>query len=158
LKVRGKKGVHHTKEQFRLALVRTGGLVSHAAKLLGCTTKTIYNALHRWPELAEVIREARDNSVDDAEHCLRSLLSDGNLGAAIFTLKTLGKSRGYVERLLVQAQPVDVAALMLEAEESVRNETRIDSCGLKALGPASEPCAARVVPDSGRGEPGGFGE
>ena len=45
-----------------------------------------------------VYDEERETLIDFAENQLFQQVKDGNITAIIFTLKTIGKSRGYVER------------------------------------------------------------
>ena len=80
------------------ALTAAGGLVTSAAKRLGCAPKTVYRYIERFPALKDVLGEARESSVDLAESKLMEAINAGNLTAIIFFLKTQGKSRGYSER------------------------------------------------------------
>lgn len=85
-------------EQIIQALRDTNGLVSLAAKKLGCVPQTIYNRAKKSQTIQQAIDESREELVDYAELALRSALLSKEPWAVQFTLKTLGKSRGYVER------------------------------------------------------------
>jgi transposase-like protein len=80
--------------------VRTaGGLVSVAARQLGCADQTIYNYRDRHSEVREAIELERERLVDAAESVIRHAVEvEHNLSAAFFVLKTLGRGRGFVER------------------------------------------------------------
>jgi transposase len=73
-------------------------VVTDAARRLGCGRTTLYRFLERHPELRQAIEDGRNRLVDLAEKRLADLVAEGHPSAVIFTLKTLGKHRGYIER------------------------------------------------------------
>ncbi|NJL06350.1 MAG: hypothetical protein HC911_15875 [Chloroflexaceae bacterium] len=79
-------------------LRETHGNVHQAANRLGVHRNTIHKRLAADPELREVAKTERDQLVDLAEGKLADLIEQGNIAAIIFTLKTLGRSRGWSER------------------------------------------------------------
>ncbi len=91
-------GRRYTIDEIADALKATNGLVSLAAKRLGCAASTIYKRLQKSPTLREVQRQARAELVDLAEAKLRQAILDGQPWAIGLVLKTLGKERGYTER------------------------------------------------------------
>ena len=48
------------------------------------------------PKIREAIDNARGLLVDEAEAALAKLVEAGDMTAVVFTLKTIGKGRGYV--------------------------------------------------------------
>ena len=80
------------------ALRSTNGLVSLAAKRLGCAPQTIYTRRDKVHAVAQVIDDCRDELVDLGELALRKAVLAGEPWAVSLVLKTLGKERGYVER------------------------------------------------------------
>jgi hypothetical protein len=88
----------YTSDQIIQALKDTNGLVSLAAKRLKCSPQTIYNRAKEVQSVQRAIEEARDELVDYAELALRSAVIGKEPWAVQFALKTLGKSRGYIER------------------------------------------------------------
>lgn len=90
---------HLTKEQVIEALQFNNGLISLAAKNLGVTPQCIYKWRDKDADVRQTILDARSEIVDAAEHGLRCAVLRGDNWAICFTLKTLGKDRGYVERL-----------------------------------------------------------
>jgi hypothetical protein len=94
------------------ALKQSRGLISAAARAIGCSHQTIRNYIDRYPEVAEAVIEQREHLVDMAELQLWNRIHEGDTTAIIFTLKTLGKDRGYVEK----AQ-VDVGGQLNHAHE-----------------------------------------
>jgi len=86
-------------DQFLIdALMACHGLVTKAAELIGCSASTIYDRMNKSPEVAAAITKMRDIRVDEAEFQLDLALKRGEPWATSLVLKTLGKSRGYVER------------------------------------------------------------
>ena len=88
----------YTIEQIKDAITKAGGFISIACKSLGCTRKTIYNYLDKYPELKEQVSDIREHYLDIAEASLIQKVKDGNTPELIFYLKTQGKKRGYTER------------------------------------------------------------
>lgn len=95
---RGGKPHKYTVEQVVAALERNAGMVYMAARALGCNAQTIYNYRDKFPQVAEAIENARGEMIDTAELALKRAVLDGEGWAVCFLLKTIGKSRGYVER------------------------------------------------------------
>jgi hypothetical protein len=80
------------------ALNLTNGMIYLAAKKLGCSPVTIYNYAKRYPTVQQAIDDNRGAFVDMAELALAKAVQDGEGWAVCFTLKTIGKGRGYIER------------------------------------------------------------
>ena len=74
------------------------GNLSAAARYLGCSRNTIARYIENYPTVKAVYDEERETLIDFAENQLFKQVQEGNITAIIFTLKTIGKSRGYVER------------------------------------------------------------
>ena len=91
-------GSHLTAEAVIAALVETKGLVASAARKLGCKRQTIYNWAKRNKQVRETIDAQRAQFVDAAELALMTAVAKGEPWAVKFTLSTLGKDRGYVQR------------------------------------------------------------
>jgi len=93
-------------ETLASAINEANGVISEAARLLGCTPKTIYNYRDEFEEVAQAIEDARDNydcdTGDLAESKLRALIEEGNWPAIKFALSTKFKSRGYTEKTEIE--------------------------------------------------------
>ena len=74
------------------------GNVSNVAQRLKVTRATVYSYMDRWKTVEDAIMDERNSFLDLCENKLASEVNKGNITAIIFTLKTIGKSRGYVER------------------------------------------------------------
>ena len=90
---------HYKNVEIVEALKATGGLVYMAARKLGCNPSTINKRAKTSPEIQAAIDNARGDMLDMAEHELKKAVRGGDMTAIIFTLKTIGKHRGYVERI-----------------------------------------------------------
>jgi hypothetical protein len=88
----------YTVDQVTRALKNSRGLVSPAARALGCSAQTVRNYVKRHPTVAQAKEDEREKLIDTAEAHLYQQIINGNIVAILFTLKTVGKSRGYVER------------------------------------------------------------
>jgi hypothetical protein len=78
----------YTPAMIERALRLSHGLVSHAAARLHCQSSTLHRAIRKNKHLHGVL----------AEDGLIKLARQGNVAALIFPCKTLGQSRGFVER------------------------------------------------------------
>ena len=106
-----------TPQQVAEALHASYGNVLMAAQSLGIARNNLYPYLAEYPECQQACDEGREARLDGAEHLLteashgRTDPTRSQLTAAIFTLKTIGKKRGYIERQELTGAdggPVDV--------------------------------------------------
>lgn len=91
-----------TDAQLIQALDASGGMVHVAARALGCSPQTIYTRRDTSPAVAEAIENARGEQLDVAEQALKAAVGRGEGWAVCFTLKCLGKDRGYIERVATE--------------------------------------------------------
>jgi hypothetical protein len=89
----------YTQAQVIEALTQSTGFISVAARTLGCSSDTVENYVKKYPAVAEAKRAAREVILDKAESALLKKVEDGDVHAIMFTLKTIGKHRGFVERV-----------------------------------------------------------
>jgi hypothetical protein len=102
-----------TQEQVVSALQQSKGMVTVAARLLRCVPNTVQAYIDRYPAVAEAKRLEREGMLDVAELALLKAIQAGEGWAVCFTLKTIGKSRGYVERQEITG--ADGGAIAVEA-------------------------------------------
>jgi len=88
----------YTANQIIDELKEKHGNLSASARYLGCSRNTISRYIDTYPTVKAVYEEERETLIDFAENQLFKQVQEGNITAIIFTLKTIGKSRGYVER------------------------------------------------------------
>ena len=94
-----KRGRTYKDSAIIAALKASNGGVYLAAEKLGCDPKTIYRRAEKSPKVQQVIDNMRGQLVDLAEAALKKAVVGGEGWAVIWSLKTLGKGRGYVERV-----------------------------------------------------------
>lgn len=87
-----------SREKVEAALRAQRGRVTYAAKQLGVSYLRM-RRLIREHELEYVLEEERLKRVEVAEGVLDDLVEKGDFRAVAFTLRTLGKDKGYVERM-----------------------------------------------------------
>ena len=122
-KKRKQNGKRPSRELFRKVCEANAGIIGGIASTLRVRRSTVYLWCSKYPEFRQALNDAREQSIDLAESNLRKLVAgvpaietdeNGNkrfVGwierpsetAIIFTLKTRGKKRGYVERSEVEA-------------------------------------------------------
>jgi hypothetical protein len=74
------------------------GIITEAAEILGCNRATIYNYVHRYPVVEAALAEGRERLLDLAESGLVEHLRERAPWAISLTLRTAGRSRGWVDR------------------------------------------------------------
>lgn len=77
----------------------TGGVVMTMANKYKVTRKTMYEWINNDPETKEALIDSREVLVDFAEEGLFKGVKEGSEKLITYTLSTLGKSRGYIQRL-----------------------------------------------------------
>tara|TARA_Y100000593_G_scaffold42053_1_gene80602 strand:- start:1201 stop:1626 length:426 start_codon:yes stop_codon:yes gene_type:complete len=88
-----------TDRQIETVLAQTGGLIAPAARQLGVTRNAIYKRVRENPDLRDLLDEIRESHIDFAEGQLLGKIREGHPACIMFFLRTIGKSRGYVERV-----------------------------------------------------------
>jgi Bacterial regulatory protein, Fis family len=97
---------------------RTQGNISVAARSLAVTRQTLYNYMQASEKLRGLLNDARESMKDAAESALYAAVIEKQAWAVCFTLKTLGKDRGYVEKHEIEhGGHIDVTQL---SEEELR--------------------------------------
>jgi hypothetical protein len=119
----------YTTSQVIEALRTSRGLLSMAAQKLHCDIDTVSNYCKRFPTVEAAKQESRVSLLDLAESRLWEAVDRGEGWAVAFCLKTIGRSRGYGERLdigiSIQAAAAKVAAEFGLTAEAVLAEARL---------------------------------
>ena len=87
-----------SKVQLLDAINKSKGIVSSICKNLNISRQAFYKRLDSDEELATQLQNVREEILDFTESKLFDLIYEGNSHAIFFYLKTIGKSRGYVEK------------------------------------------------------------
>lgn len=91
--------LQYSTEIIIAALNHRKGLVYLAAKDLGCLPETITKRAKQEPAIMAALKQQRGEFVDIAERTLMNAVLREEPWAVALVLKTLGKKRGYVERI-----------------------------------------------------------
>ena len=118
-----------TATQMCEALTATKGMVYLAAKRLGCDHNTVLRYCQRYPSVEAAKQAARGELLDEAELRLVAAIRRDEPWAISFYLKTVGRTRGYGERLdlnvSIQAAAAKVAAEFGLTAEAVLAEAKL---------------------------------
>lgn len=93
------RGVKLTKDKVAQMIVKKAGNISEVARAMKVSRKAVYAKINQHEDLAELLADTRAELIDLAESKLRSQIDKENITAIIFTLKTQGRNRGYIEKL-----------------------------------------------------------
>lgn len=85
----------YTTQQMIDALLATGGIISLAAKRIGCSRHTVHIFIKNHPTVKAAYDEANEANLDIAEAMLLQQVRAGNEGQLRFYLSAKGRSRGY---------------------------------------------------------------
>jgi hypothetical protein len=85
------------------ALIEAYGIVTVAARSLGVNPNSIHEAINLYPEIKAAVQAGREHLIDKAEGALSKKIGEGDTAAIIFALKTIGRQRGYSERMTIDA-------------------------------------------------------
>jgi hypothetical protein len=104
----------YTAEEVAAAITEARGMLTIAARKLGCKYDTIRAYIDKYDTVKLVYHEATEQMLDAVELALYDeAVNKRNTAALIFLAKTKGKSRGYVER----TEHVDIDVSQLSDEE-----------------------------------------
>jgi hypothetical protein len=125
------------KKEVESALRSSSGNVTVAANGLGVSRNGLYKFIAK-SGLLDILDEARQSTVDIAESALKRAVINGEAWAVCFTLKTLGKQRGYVERVQQEISGRDGEAI--EVKQTVFNhQAAVASLAARSAGHYREP-------------------
>jgi len=80
------------------ALRKTHGNFMLTAQILKCSRVAVWKRVKESKELQEIVEEEREGVVDIAESALQRAVLNGEAWAIQFTLRNLGRDRGYFEK------------------------------------------------------------
>lgn len=96
------------KTKFLQSLENNKGIVTYAAQESNIGRSTHYKWYSEDEEYKAAVDEIVDTAIDYVEHKLFERIEAGDTTAAIFFLKTRGKSRGYIERQQIEHSHGDI--------------------------------------------------
>lgn len=115
-----------TPEKVEKAIRESSGFISYAADKLQVPASTLRKYVKENKKLRELIFELREGWVDVAEDQLAAKVLKGDITSIIFTLKCLGRDRGWIDRPdLVKAggsekQPLFIRLLPVGIDTSIK--------------------------------------
>lgn len=109
---RGHSNEKYSPAKIIEALQVSRGMIASAARLLGCTRQTIYDAVARHPEINNVVAGERELLLDRAELKLQEAIDAGEGWAVRFFLSTQGQARGYIERQRVDVEDKKITVIV----------------------------------------------
>lgn len=105
------------KANFLLALEKTLGVITTAAKKSKIDRATVYRWRDDDPDFDAAIKDIDEITLDFAESALHKQINGGNPSSTIFFLKTRGKRRGYFEYAEVQSTNVNLNTELTDEEK-----------------------------------------
>lgn len=114
-KIRKSPGI----QEIEFALMVCNGNITKTAEYLGYENGgTLRAKVFSSPRLQKLLNEIMQTAVDHAQEVVLKEAAAGNMQAAIFTLKTLGKDRGFTERNVIEhdiSEDMKSSAKLIEA-------------------------------------------
>jgi len=99
--------MNNRKKEMLDLYVKKACNVSAVCSALGVTRKTFYDYVNSDPKFAELVEDAKESLIDNAESILQKKILNEDVTSLIFFLKTKGKNRGYTERTEVRNEIVE---------------------------------------------------
>ena len=98
------------------------------------TRKAVYDAVQRYG-IQHVLDECREELLDVAENSLHTLIRDGHASSIFFFLRTMGRDRGYSERVEstglnggpIAIQSIDIPPRAKTIDEWIQNKNRLET-------------------------------
>jgi len=113
-----------SKKRVKKAVEGSGGIVTIIARRLNRSRQQVYTYLEKYPDLKELVEEEREKIVDIAESKLIEKLKENKDWAISFVLKTLGKKRGYTEKVEVGGDLTTKIPTPSEVLEEIKKNER----------------------------------
>jgi len=98
IKKKKNPNINLTKAVFMKAIPNTGGILTDIAKKCNVCRTTVYNFINKHPDMKQLVEDERESIIDMAEGSLFKSVKMAYFPAIKFTLNTIGKDRGYIER------------------------------------------------------------
>jgi len=114
----------HLKKELISALTKNLGIVSSACEALGISRTTYYKYYNEDSEFRSEVDNVGESTLDFVESKLFDLISNGNVAATIFYMKTKGKRRGYIERQEAESNVNHITGIRLISDwEAVEDKS-----------------------------------
>lgn len=107
---KNKTPTRHDDQTIIDAIVKYEGNVSAVARALNTSRSRLHERIKATPALTEALADAREMMLDEAENSLMRAIRTGEGWAVCFALKTVGRSRGYIETRQVEVGGIENGA------------------------------------------------
>jgi len=114
-------------ETLELAIWDAYGIVTRAAERVGMGREALHRRISKSARLRAAVQSARERLVDAAEDGLAYSIEKREPWAIALALKTLGKSRGYVER-----QELDALFALVDKDPAEMTDEELDQALARA--------------------------
>lgn len=94
----------YTAAQVIEAIQGTGGIITKICKKMGCTWSTAKKYIETYPTVNRAWQDERERILDNAEDGLAKAVDGDEAWAIKYTLSTIGKGRGFTERMEVSGE------------------------------------------------------
>ena len=113
----------YTPEEIELSIRKNYGTLTYICLDLDCTVQQLEYYLRKHPQMEAIRNEARNAIVDLAEKTIVEAMKAGNLNAALYTVKTLGRNRGWNESATLNVNVMSES----EKEKAIKKLFGIDN-------------------------------
>lgn len=110
--------------EIETALRITRGSITEAAELLEVERPILSRKVRSTPSLEKVMQDIREEKIDAAEKALDELVLEKNPTAVTFTLRTIGKERGYTEKSTIEHEMGENSRSAAALIAAMRKETK----------------------------------
>ncbi|MFA4974888.1 MAG: hypothetical protein WC683_19980 [bacterium] len=117
-----RKNRRYSNKQVCEALDDSRGMIRLAAKSLGCAPSTLTRRAESEPAIKQKIADLRELELDKSEVALFEARDRGEGWAIKFHLATIGKNRGYVERIESTGKDGEPIAMIFDIEQILGSE------------------------------------
>lgn len=107
-----------TPEAVLKVLPGTFGNKSAIARRLGVSRKSIDRMIEENTEIAEAFEQERETAIDFAESRLMQGINSGDPESIRFFLRTIGRRRGYSERMEVSGENGGAIVVKIDADDA----------------------------------------
>lgn len=88
-------GIKIDKDLVIAALYKFRGNISRAADSIGMSRYSLHAKINADKDIKQASEDSRERFLDESEDVLRNKTLDGDTTCLLFTLKTIGRKRGY---------------------------------------------------------------
>lgn len=123
----GRPGIKLDIVALKMQIIALAGNISAVANVFGVHRHTIMRRIEKSKELREILEDAREMMLDNAESKLYSKVLNGETVPLIFFLKTQGRKRGYGDKPEPPANPIPLFEEMADLINTAYDQNKPQS-------------------------------